>query len=285
MTTQPFYVRVGGRAKKPVAVTPLVAVVDVVVVVAFAAAAILVDAIDAGGFLASFAVGYSILVGGGPSWFLITAVFFALGVGFTFYKYEMKKKLGMAQEKGGRRNWPNILANGGAGSIFAAAAYFQMSPLLAALFLGSLSTAAADTVATELGLLSDRTPRLITNPSKVVAPGTSGGVTSLGFIGALLASVVIGALALVLEVLPSGLWVLPICAVGGLVGAAADSLLGAVAQRKGHCAVCTKPTEALRHCGEPTVVTGGIPFLENNIVNLLSTFAGAAAAALAFLVL
>lgn len=258
--------------------TALVVVVDLFVVVAFALIAIFTKALDRRGFLASVAVGYSILLGGGPGWFIIVAVFFTLGISFTWYKYEYKKKLGGAQEKGGARNWPNILANGGVASIFAVVGYLKPSPAFAVLFLGSISTAAADTVATELGLLSKRLPRLITHPAMPVSPGTSGGVSPLGFGGAILASLVIGAMGFLLGVVRDPLFVIPVCLAGGLGGSIFDSLLGASFQRKGYCVVCMKPTEALHHCGEPTRKTGGVSFIENNIVNLLATMVGSAVA-------
>ena len=258
--------------------TAFIVVIDLFVVVAFALVAIFTKALDGRGFLASVAVGYSILLGGGVGWFVIVAVFFTLGVSFTWYKYEYKKKLGGAQEKGGARNWPNILANGGVASIFAVAGYFDPSPAFAVLFLGSISTAAADTVATELGLLSKGLPRLITHPTKSVSPGTSGGVSPLGFGGAILASLVIGVMGFLLGVAKNPLLVISICLTGGLAGCVFDSLLGAAVQRKGHCVVCMKPTEALHHCGEPTQRTGGVSFIENNIVNLLATLVGSAVA-------
>lgn len=259
-------------------VTFATALIDFVVVIAFALAAILLKALDRRGFLASFAVGYSIIVGGGASWFVMVAVFFTLGVGFTWYKYEYKKKIGSAQEKGGARNWPNILANGGLASLFAVAELTFGGSVFTALFLGSISTAAADTVATELGLLSKKKPRLITRPALVVEPGTSGGVTWLGFGGAIMASAVIGAMAVLLKVLPNALPVMLVCFVGGVAGAVFDSLLGALVQRRGYCAVCLKSTESLRHCGENTQRTGGVPFIENNLVNLLATLGGATGA-------
>jgi uncharacterized protein (TIGR00297 family) len=262
------------------AITLTIALVDFAIVIAFALLAISLKALDRRGFLASFAVGFSIIVGGGPGWFILVAVFFTLGVGFTWYKYAYKKKIGEAQEKGGARSWPNILANGGAASVFAFAEFQQGGAIYGMLFLGCIATAAADTVATELGLLSNRIPRLITRPNQLVSPGTSGGVTTLGFLGALLASAVIGSLALVLPVFPGGLALVVICIVGGVVGAAVDSVLGATVQRKGYCSVCLKRTESLHHCGEPTHRSGGVPFIENNMVNLLATLAGAAASLL-----
>lgn len=260
------------------ALTTVVVVVDLFIVVAFALTAIFTKALDGRGFLASVAVGYSILLGGGITWFVIVAVFFTLGVSFTWYKYEFKKKIGGAQEKGGARNWPNILANGGAASIFAVAGYLSPNPAYAVMFLGSISSAAADTVATELGLLSEGLPKLITHPRRSVPPGTSGGVSPLGFTGAILASLVIGVMGFVLGILRSPLLVLLVCVAGGVGGATFDSLLGASFQRKGYCRVCMKPTEALHHCGEPTQRTSGVSFIENNIVNLLATIFGSLAA-------
>ena len=265
--------------------TLIAALFEFVVVVAFALAAVLLNTIDARGFLASAAVGFAVMYGGGFSGFVIVAVFFTLGVAFTLYKYGYKRRLGTAQGKGGARNWPHILANGGLASV--AAMYCLVSPgtLPAAVFLGAVSTSAADTVATELGLLSDRQPRLITDLSKEVPPGTSGGVTRLGFVGSAFASLVIGVMALALGVLPDAYLVLPVCLVGGIFGAVFDSLVGATIQRKGYCVVCMKPTEALRHCGEKTKTTGGKWYIENNVVNVLSTVAGAAAACATLLAL
>ncbi len=257
--------------------TVITAAVEFFVVVAVALAAVLLNAIDRRGFLASAAVGFSIIYGGGLPWFVIVAVFFTLGVAFTLYKYGYKKKLGSAQEKGGARNWPNILANGGVASAIAVYNLVNPTPALTALFLGAVSTSAADTVATELGLLSKSKPRLITHPAKAVPHGTSGGVSLLGILGALFASIVIGLMALFLGLFPAPLEVITLCLVGGFFGATVDSVLGATVQGRGFCPVCLKPTEALRHCGEATRTTGGFRYLENNVVNLLATFAGAAA--------
>jgi uncharacterized protein (TIGR00297 family) len=256
------------------------AVFDFFVVVGVGLAAVLLRTIDARGFEASVLVGFAVVYGGGAAWFTIVAVFFVLGVAFTLYKYGYKKTIGSAQEKGGARNWPHILANGGMASAAAVAFYFSPWQGLAALFLGAVSASAADTAATEIGLLSHGRPRLITNPSKVVPPGTSGGVSPLGFVGAVFASIVIGVMALLLQVLPGGVVVIPVCAAGGIFGAVVDSLVGATVQRRGYCVVCQKPTEAMKHCGEKTTPTEGAWFIENNLVNVVATVAGGAASLL-----
>ena len=249
-------------------------VLEFFVVVAVSLAAVLLNTIDGRGFLASAAVGFAVMYGGGFQWFIVVAFFFVIGVGFTLYKYGYKRRLGGAQGKGGARNWPHILANGGVASAVAVWNFFSPGAATAALFLGAISASAADTAATELGLLSRSQPRLITNPSRPVLPGTSGGVTPLGFGGAVLASVVMGVLAAYLGILADPYVAVVVCVSGGAIGAVADSLAGASVQRKGYCVVCLKPTEALRHCGEPTKATGGNPFIENNVVNVLSSLVG-----------
>ncbi len=264
---------------------PIDALFRLGVVLLFALVAIASKAIDKGGFLASVFVGYSILMGGGWTWFAVIATFFTLGVGFTYYKYEYKESLGSAQEKGGARNWPNIIANGGVAAVLGICELIFGGSVFAIMYLGAMAAAAADTVATEVGLLSHSSPRLITNLRMRVSPGTSGGVTALGFIGSLMASLVIGILALAVGVAGGGMRLIAVALFGGIVGSLGDSLLGADVQRKGHCTVCGKQSEGTIHCGEKVRFTSGNRFIDNNIVNLLATAIGAAAGLLVVVLL
>ena len=260
-----------------VQVTLLSSLVDLGIVVAFAVIAIGASAIDRRGFLASLAVGYPILLGGGWRWFVIVATFFVLGVGLTWYRYDYKKSIGSAQEKGGTRNWPNILANGGVAALLGMGEFLGGGLVFSVLYVGAVSAAASDTVATELGLLNRSPPRLITDLRKAVSPGTSGGVSPMGMTGAILASAVIGIVAAMLGV-ASGLrapYVVAVAISGGLVGSLADSVAGATFQRKSYCVVCGKPSENLVHCGESTRFFTGLRFVNNHVVNVLATVFGA----------
>ncbi len=251
--------------------------VDLAIVVAFALIAIGASAIDRRGFLASLAVGYPILLGGGWRWFVIVATFFVLGVAFTWYRYEYKKSIGTAQEKGGTRNWPNILANGGVAALLGLGEFLGGGLVFSVLYVGAVSAAASDTVATELGLLNRSLPRLVTDPKRTVSPGTSGGVSPLGLAGTLLASALIGVVAASLGV-AGGLqppYVIAISISGGVIGSLADSIAGATFQRKGYCTVCGKPSENLTHCGEPTRYSAGLKFVDNHVVNVIATVFGA----------
>ena len=105
---------------------------------------------------------------------MIIVSFFILGVATTLFRYEYKKSIGTAQEKGGARSWPNILANGGLAAVFGLAELAFGGSVFALLYIGAMSAAASDTVATELGLLSKSVPRLITRFGAKVSPGYVG---------------------------------------------------------------------------------------------------------------
>ncbi len=206
---------------------------------------------------------------------------------FTWYRYEYKKSLGSAQEKGGTRNWPNILANGGVASLLGLGELLGGGLLFSVLYLGAVAAATSDTVATELGLLNKSPPRLIIAPNRTVSPGTSGGVSAMGFAGTLLAGGLIGVVAAILGVAHglSPAYVLGVSVAGGLVGSVADSVAGATIQRKSFCVVCGKPSENLVHCGEPTRYSSGLRFVDNHVVNVLATIFGSLGSLALFLLI
>ena len=176
-------------------------------------------------------------------------------------------------EKTGARDAKQVLANGG---LFAAAAlaYAAEPSLLWQLTaIGALAASAADTWATELGVLSPSRPRSILT-MRVVEPGVSGGVTGYGFAGAVAAASFIATIARALG-WPSASLIAAL--LGGLAGSTLDSVLGAAVQSRRRCPVCNVGTEQRIHrCGSPTEHTGGIAALDNDGVNLLATAGGAA---------
>ncbi len=66
-------------------------------------------------------------------------------------------------------------------------------------FIGSIATATADTMASEVGVAT--TPRLITNFKKV-PPGTDGGVSVLGTFAGIVGAGLIGLAAYILGIYP-----------------------------------------------------------------------------------
>jgi uncharacterized membrane protein len=69
--------------------------------------------------------------------------------------------------------------------------------------------------------------------------------------------------------------------VAGVAGAIADSLLGATLQERRWCAACDRGSEQRMHnCGSSTRLVGGREWMDNDMVNLIATFVGAAVAVL-----
>ena len=166
---------------------------------------------------------------GTVTWFIVLLVFFILGSAFTKFKYSEKEFLGVAQGKHGKRGYKNAFANAGVG-VAAAILYGVTGDLLyAAVFLGSVATATADTMASEIGVIGG-TPRMITT-LKRCPPGTNGGVTLAGEAACAVGALIIAGLGFLFGIAPW--YVCLVAAVAGVVGTNLDSLYGALLENRG----------------------------------------------------
>ncbi|MCO5176494.1 MAG: DUF92 domain-containing protein [Thermomicrobiales bacterium] len=174
--------------------------------------------------------------------------------------------------RGSRRDAVQVAANGGVAAC--AALLSRRSGLTLA--AGSLAAATADTWATEIGRTSESLPRMVLSRA-VVPAGTSGAVTWRGTLGSLLGAGLIGLVHLAGDsrgrdtVRPSAAVI-----AGGIAGSLVDSVLGELVQEKRYCPACGVATESKVHrCGTATDHVGGVPGLNNDVVNGLCTLAGA----------
>lgn len=256
-------------------------------------------ALSGSGALGAVIVGTLIFGFGGLMWGLTLIAFFVLSTLLSHYREGAKAQLAIEKfDKGNRRDLGQALANGGAGALIAAVAYLLIpQPLMLAAFIGAMATVNADTWATEIGVLSQRPPRLITT-LRPVERGTSGGVTPLGTLASLAGGLAIGLVMVGLLALDNALGgagtlalanpgagpaliLLPAAIFGGLAGSLTDSLMGATVQAIYTCPTCNKETEKRIHsCGTPTTLAHGWAWLNNDWVNFISSLAGAAIAAL-----
>lgn len=166
--------------------------------------------------------------------------------------------------KGSQRDQWQVLANGGA----AALAALVLGPAAFPVVTISLAAAAADTWATAFGGWSRTLPRHILTGRPVPA-GTSGGVTLLGTAGAGLGATLVGLASAAVAGAPS---LFSPALLLGMLGMLVDSILGAAAQGRFHCAGCDRPTERRVHrCGQSARHTGGLAWLTNDGVNALAT--------------
>jgi len=199
---------------------------------AFAVLAYALGMVSRGGALGGFVVAAAIYAGLGPQGFAVLALFVVVGSTLTRLGYRRKVRGGGAQEHGGRRGAKNALANCGVAVVCALLYAAFPSEALVAAFVASLGAAFADTAESEVGQLSQRSPRLITTLRKV-PPGTDGAVSLSGTLAGLAAAALTAALGLTLG-LVGGSGAALIVALAAFSGTMADSLLGALAPRLGN---------------------------------------------------
>jgi uncharacterized protein (TIGR00297 family) len=214
---------------------------------------------------------------GGLPWAVLLLAFFIssslLSRLFSSRKSNLKEKF----SKGGRRDWGQVLANGGLGAFLVVIYALNGNPFWAwVAFAGAMAAVTADTWATEIGVLSPVAPRLITT-GQVVEKGTSGAISTTGNLAAFGGALVIGLAAAIFSPLP----VVGVTILGGVCGALFDSLLGASLQAIYFCPSCRKETERhpLHTCLSETEYLRGVRWINNDVVNFACSAVGAGVAA------
>lgn len=214
---------------------------------------------------------------GGFSWAVLLLTFFISSSVLSRTLLTRKEALSEKFSKGSRRDYGQVLANGGLGSLLAIALALQPDQGWQwVAFAGAMAAVNADTWATELGVLSPTLPHLITS-GKVVERGTSGGVTLVGYLAALGGAGLIGLAAVLFTPDTTWLGFVGIVALAGLAGSTFDSLLGASLQAIYFCPQCQKETEhhPVHGCGTETTIMRGWRWLNNDMVNFLCSLVGA----------
>ncbi|MFB6135485.1 MAG: TIGR00297 family protein [Halobacteriaceae archaeon] len=189
------------------------------------------DTASVTGMLTGVLLALLTLVLGGYQWLVILVAFFAVGSLATKFRYGEKQERGVAEPEGGARGTGNILGNSApallAVVLFAASPRLPLDPVVFEFaFAGSVATALADTLSSEIGGLYDD-PRLVTT-LEPVAPGTDGAVTWQGELAGLGGAATIAGLALALFGLPPTGAVA--VAAAGVAGMTVDSVLGATVE-------------------------------------------------------
>ena len=230
-----------------------------------------------GGSFAATVIG-TLAVTAGWSWGVLLIVYFASSTLLSRSGRALKeRRTASIVAKGGERDAVQVLANGAVFAGAAVAMLLRPDARWVALGAGSLAAAAADTWATEVGTLYGGEPRSIVSWRRVPA-GTSGGITPIGTLAAVSGAMFVAILALSLG------WTTVIArhvALGGVLGALLDSVLGATVQARRWCETCGRETErAIHDCGTATRPHRGLGWLDNDLVNFLSNAAGGLLAAL-----
>jgi len=195
-----------------------------------AAAAYRTGALDDRGIAASIVIGSLVLLLGGVYPFLALVAFVVVGVAATRYRFSEKVRMGSSKGYEKTRSAGNVLGNGLGVLLFLVIEMLTRRDVFWAATFSAIATVNGDTLASELGKVLGKRPRLITN-LKPVRPGTNGGITIQGELAALLGVGMIIPFALPL----TSHWFQVAIAVGlgGLIGVNADSLIGATLENKG----------------------------------------------------
>ena len=194
-------------------------------------------ALDLFGSIFMIIMGIVIIFTAGANWLILIFLFLILGLVSTKYKHQYKKDIGVYE---GTRTLKNVISNGIVPFIMAAFGNYGG-------FIGSIATATADTLASEVGVTVQ--PRLITTFKKV-PPGTDGGISVVGTVAGIIGAGIIGVAAYLLGIFPDPFVTLKISIIAGTVGCFVDSILGAVLERRN--------------------------YISNEYVNLIATITGAA---------
>jgi len=209
----------------------------VVLIVVLGLVVYLKKALDLFGSIFMIVMGIIIIFSAGANWLMLIFLFLILGLLATKYKHQYKKEIGVYE---GTRTLKNVISNGIVAFVMAAFGNYGG-------FIGSIATATADTLASEVGVVKQ--PRLITTLKKV-PPGTDGGISLVGTAAGIIGAGVIGVAAYLLGIYPDPFVTLKISLIAGTVGCFVDSILGAVLERR--------------------------DYISNEYVNLIATITGAA---------
>ena len=248
----------------------------VVLAAAIAVLAYRRGSLSAGGSIAAATVGSIVFAGGGVAWGAVLVCFFVSSSALGRLNSTQKARAEALFAKGQRRDAGQVLANGGIAALLALGHAIDGGASWWPAFVGTMAAVTADTWATEVGTLSRQPPRLITSLAPVTA-GTSGGVTPAGLAASLAGAALTGGIAALFH--PQSAWAPTVIAAigGGLLGALADSILGATVQASYVCDGCGQPTEARRHrCGGASRRLRGIGWIDNDVVNVAAAVVGAA---------
>lgn len=244
----------------------------------------------------AFALGVFIFALGGLPFAIPLLVFFFSSSLLSRLGRTRKAALSAKYDKSSTRDALQVLANGGVPALCLFYAVLSPSPREGMLlYLAALAAANADTWATEIGSLAWGRPRLVTTLQRV-DPGTSGGITVLGILAALLGAAFIAGVGwlawtpesiqvrLLKQPHSSGWLNWPILALridpaellavawAGFLGSLADSILGASVQAQYRCSQCGVQTERRIHCGRAGHRLQGLRWITNDVVNFLASF-------------
>ncbi len=232
------------------------------------------ESLSLSGMISAVILGTALYYFGGLFFSTILVAFFISSSLLTKYRKGFKKKFEDMNEKSGKRDYTQVVANGLLGLIYALMFFVTQKHLFVLAYASAFAASNADTWASELGVLSRNNPISILS-FKRIERGMSGGVSMLGIIASALGAIFIGVIFTLGYLFKFGtdtawLKMFALCSLSGFAGSLVDSLMGASLQAKYRCIICDKYTEKRVHHEKETIKVGGIEFINNDVVNFTS---------------
>lgn len=195
--------------------------------------------------------------GGLTSFIILVVVFLGSIITKLFHK----------NKKSNKRKLIQIISNVGIGVLSLIIYKFTSNDLYLLIYASVMAESLADTLASDIGVLSKSEPINILTFKKGKR-GLSGNISFWGLTSALIGSLLIGTIYYI--GMDKSITSFIIIILSGFLGSLIDSILGASIQVKYKCTKCKKITERKEHCGKKTNYYKGIKWIDNNLVNLLS---------------
>lgn len=228
----------------------------ILVLIAIVAASIATRKLTVCGALMGAITTIFIFLGSGYTGVSMLATFFILGTVATIWKKKEKTSIKVTHDQSTKRDAGQVFANGGAAGLMGALGYFlpERAQLFDLMIAASLSSAMADTLSSELGMIYGKQFYNIISWKKDIK-GLDGVVSLEGTLIGVIGSVIIGLIYAFALGWDRGVWIIILA---GTVGNLSDSVLGALLERK--------------------------HLLTNNGVNFLNTFIAAVVAGAIYII-
>lgn len=216
------------------------AIVGTVSTVVLAAAAVVARALTPWAGVVAAVFGTAIVIFAGFPYLILLVLFVAASSLATRYRFAEKAKSQLQEGRAGERGVSNVVAHivipTGLAIAGGGRPMLLPSPAVAVLYASALAFGAADTFASEFGVLAGKARSILSG--RPVPPGTNGGVSALGQAAALggAATTALVGLGLFAEFGPVPKWSLAFAVaviVAGFLGCQVDSVLGEALENRG----------------------------------------------------
>ena len=185
------------------------------------------------GCIGAFAIGFCIGTLGSVWWLALLILFALVGFAATLVGLSKKREKGLQEGTNGERSYKNILGVAIPPLVFAIinGIFPGNEWVLSVAYISTISVAAADTAASELGVKDPRVWLITT--FRRVEPGTDGGVSITGTLISAAGALVVSLLGYLFIMHTLDVWFL-VPAFCGFVGCMADSYIGATVETWGY---------------------------------------------------